>query len=97
VVEVKEIDSILEISSGDEIAVLGGLMESRNTIENTKIPVAGDIPFLGNLLFTAQSEVKEVVELVIIMKATILERGKPLDVADQRLVDKYTNDPRPLV
>lgn len=95
VVEVKEIDSILEISSGDEIAVLGGLMESRNTIENTKIPIAGDIPFLGSLLFTAQSEVNEVVELVIIMKATILERGKSLNVADQRLVDKYTSDPRP--
>jgi len=45
VVEVREIDSVLRIASG-EVAVLGGLMESRNNMESTKLPIAGDIPLL---------------------------------------------------
>ncbi len=94
VVEVREIDSVLRIPSG-EIAVLGGLMESRNNVENTKLPIAGDIPLFGKL-FTAQSEVTEVVELVILLKATIVQDNHKVPLADVRLMDEYSKDSRPL-
>lgn len=72
VVEVREIDSVLEVDSG-YIAILGGLMESRKAKEDTKLPGFGDIPLLGKLV-SAKSEVDEVVELVILLKATIVDQ-----------------------
>lgn len=94
VVEVREIDSVLRIASG-EVAVLGGLMESRNNMENTKLPIAGDIPLIGKL-FTAELEVNEVVELVILLKATIIQDNQSIAPADVRLANEYSQDPRPL-
>lgn len=93
VVEVREIDSILRITSG-EVAVLGGLMESRNNVESAKVPIAGDLPLLGKL-FTAESEINEVVELVILLKATIVQDRETLSNADSRLINEYSQDPRP--
>lgn len=93
VVEVREIDSVLRIASG-EVAVLGGLMESRNNIENAKVPIAGDLPLIGKL-FTAESEVNEVVELVILLKATIVKDNETISSTDIRLINEYSQDPRP--
>lgn len=93
VVEVREIDSVLRLNDGD-VAVLGGLMESRSTQQNDKLPVAGDVPFLGNL-FKATGTAEEIVELVILLRAKIVEEedGTP-DLADQRLYEEYAEDPR---
>jgi general secretion pathway protein D len=94
VVEVREIDSVLRLQSG-EIAVLGGLMEARTTNGTAKVPVAGDIPILGQL-FTASADGDEVVELVILLRASIIEGSAYPDPADQRLYQDYLDDPRPL-
>lgn len=71
IVEVREIDSILEVDSGS-IAILGGLMEVRNSQEDSKLPFVGDIPGIGKLV-SATSQAEEVVELVILLKATIID------------------------
>lgn len=94
VVEVREIDSVLRLKSG-EIAVLGGLMETRSANGQAKLPIAADIPGIG-ALFKATSVVDETVELVILLKATIIEDGAHMDKADQRLYEDYIDDPRPL-
>jgi len=69
VVEVREIDSVLRLKSG-EIAVLGGLMEMRTTNERFQLPLLGDIPLLGEL-FSANTDSQQVIELVILLRATI--------------------------
>jgi general secretion pathway protein D len=96
VVEVREIDSVLRLQSG-EIAVLGGLMEARTINGSAKLPVAGDIPVLGEI-FKSTVEGDEVIELVILLRATIIEEEETPrpDAADQRLYQDYINDPRPL-
>lgn len=94
VVEVREIDSVLRLKSG-EIAVLGGLMESRETNSTAKVPIAGDLPWVGQL-FTASADGDEVVELVILLRASIVDSGPGPDGADERLYDEYLGDPRPL-
>lgn len=94
VVEVREIDSILRLQSG-EIAVLGGLMEARSTNGTAKLPFIGDLPFVGQL-FTAVSDGHEIVELVIFLRATILNNASEPDAADQRLYEEYVEDPRRL-
>lgn len=94
VVEVREIDSILRLQSG-EIAILGGLMEARTTSGTAKLPSVGDLPVVGPL-FGASADGDEVVELVILLRASIIDDAPPPDAADQRLYDDYVEDPRPL-
>lgn len=90
VVEVREMDSILKVKSGS-VAVLGGLMEGRNSQEDSQLPVLGDIPFLGKLV-SATSQSEEVVELVILLKATIIddEDFQPhITESDQKLLRSF--------
>ncbi|MBY0462057.1 MAG: secretin N-terminal domain-containing protein [Alphaproteobacteria bacterium] len=94
VVEVREIDSVLRLKDG-EIAILGGLMEIRSTQDNAKLPFLGDVALVKEL-FNSYSEGDLVVELVILLKASILEDAAGPDNADQRLLQSYIRDPRPL-
>lgn len=90
VVEVREIDSVLEVDSG-YIAIFGGLMESRKAREDTQLPLFGDIPLLGKLV-SAQSETDEVVELVILLKATIVDQNdfsSQIKESDQKLLNGF--------
>ncbi|CAO5680815.1 MAG: Type 3 secretion system secretin [Holosporales bacterium] len=93
VVDVKEIDSVLRVKSG-EIAILGGLMEVRSTSDKAGLPGGSDVPFVKDL-FSAQAESDQVIEQVILLKATIVDQPTP-DLADRRLAKKYIKDSRSL-
>jgi MSHA type pilus biogenesis protein MshL len=94
VVEVREIDSVLRLQNG-EIAIMGGLMEVRTFDDTSKLPFLGDAPYLGDL-FKSRTDGSYVVELVILLKATIAEDGHGfgVDASDSRL-QKMMPDPRP--
>ncbi|MFC3123044.1 pilus (MSHA type) biogenesis protein MshL [Agaribacter flavus] len=70
---IRESDTIIRAQSG-EIVVIGGLMQSITSQEETKTPLLGDIPVLGNLFKNKrEKEVKK--ELVILLKPTVVENG----------------------
>lgn len=94
VVEVREIDSVLRLNN-KEMAVLGGLMEVRSSEHKQGLPGLDEVPILRDLTGSL-SEGDTIVELVIVLKATIMDNGAAPDGADHRLMDKYTIDPRPL-
>jgi MSHA type pilus biogenesis protein MshL len=71
VVDTREIDSILCVQSG-EMAILGGLMDIRSSKDRSQIPVIGDLPFLGEA-FRHKGQSDHVVELVILLRATIVQ------------------------
>lgn len=66
---VRESDTIIRANSG-EIVVLGGLIESRKTDKESKTPLLGDIPFLGEL-FKSKSQTTQKSELVIMLKPIV--------------------------
>ena len=67
---IRESDTIIRATSG-EIVVIGGLMQSVITTEDSKIPFFGDIPLMGNLFKnTREKEVKK--ELIILLKPTVV-------------------------
>lgn len=70
VMEVREIESVLQLRSG-ETAVLGGLMEKRSSQNKSQLPWLADLAVIGPL-FSSQATFDEVIELVILLKATIL-------------------------
>jgi len=67
---IRESDSIIRARDGD-VVVIGGLMKSNTSEQVSKVPLLGDIPFLGHL-FRNTSEYTEKTELVILLKATVV-------------------------
>lgn len=66
---VRESDTIVRANSG-EIVVIGGLIESRKTDLESKTPLLGDIPFVGEL-FKSKSETTQKSELVIMLRPIV--------------------------
>jgi general secretion pathway protein D len=48
VINSRSADTVVVVPDG-QTAIIGGLMEKDRTVSDSKIPVLGDIPFLGNL------------------------------------------------
>lgn len=94
IIEVRELDSIMKIKSGG-VMVIGGLMEDAQRNESTGVPGVQEVPMLGNL-FKSRSEDGEKHELVIFIKATIVNSDGSAQKADRLIYDKFTTDPRPL-
>lgn len=67
---VRESDTIIKAKSG-EIVVIGGLIENRKVDQESKTPLLGDIPFLGEL-FKSKSQKSQKKELVIMLKPIVV-------------------------
>ena len=67
---VSETDSIVRTRDGQIIAI-GGLMRMSSTDDAKQLPVAGDVPVVGNL-FRHQNRGNSKKELVILLKSTVV-------------------------
>lgn len=94
VVEVREMDSMLKLKSG-EVMVIGGLMEQNASNTDSGLPGAAEIPIVGNL-FKSVNRNTTTNELVIFIRATIVGNEHSVPKEDQQLYNKFTADPRPL-
>ncbi|GIU23829.1 pilus (MSHA type) biogenesis protein MshL [Shewanella schlegeliana] len=68
--EIRESDTVIKAASGD-VVVIGGLMKSENTEIVSKVPLLGDIPFLGEA-FTNRANSTVKTELVILLKPVVV-------------------------
>lgn len=93
VVQVRELDSVLKIKSG-QVLVMGGLMEDRSSYTDASVPVVDSIPFFGEFARGKEDD-RKTTELVIFLSAQIAEDPCIVD-ADERVYNTYTEDPRPL-
>lgn len=95
-VEVREMDSVLKMTSGDTI-IMGGLMQDESQNASAGLPDVQEVPLLSWLAGSKQ-DAHTVNELVIFLKASILERdaGESISNADKDLYSTFTKDPRPL-
>lgn len=94
VIEVRELDSVMKVRSG-QVMILGGLMEERTFNEDTGVPFVSAIPVLGNAFKSIRKE-SEVVETVIFIKATIIPSEGVVTKADKDFYKTFTRDRRPL-
>lgn len=86
-IQKRTLETSLKIKSG-EVMVIGGLMSEIISNSDTGIPFLMNIPILGNL-FKSKSNSKELVETVIFIKATIINKDSPLTNSKDR---KMYND-----
>ncbi|MBU2880211.1 MULTISPECIES: pilus (MSHA type) biogenesis protein MshL [Alteromonadaceae] len=68
---IRESDTVIHANSG-EIVVIGGLMQSIVSESDSKTPLLGDIPLLGNL-FKSKNDIETKKELVILLKPTVVD------------------------
>ncbi len=93
IVAVQELDSVVTMASG-QVLVMGGLMQDSTTGTDTGLPVLSGAPLLG-YLFKARDDKTSKRELVIFLKATIVE-GSTLDPYDTDIYQSFGGDRRPL-
>jgi general secretion pathway protein D len=89
---VREIDSMVKMSSGSTI-VMGGLMQDRNQSQQVAVPVLGEVPILGNL-FRSQLDGNKKTEMVVMLRAIVADSPKP-DATDKDLYNKMGMDRHP--
>lgn len=93
VVNVQEFDSVIQMNNGQPI-VMGGLIQDRTNSEQNAVPVLGEMPVVGGL-FRNQSDRVQKTELVVFLKATIVEGGNNIHETDKDLYRAFSQDRRP--
>ena len=93
VVNVQEFDSVIQMNNAQPI-VLGGLIQDRTTSTQNAVPVLGEIPLVGGL-FRNQGDAIEKTELVVLLKATIVEGTNTVHPTDKDLYRSFSQDRRP--
>jgi len=70
IIKVRETQTQILIKDGETIAI-GGLLEDVETVGEVKVPILGDIPFIGKLFTRTTNDIKKV-DLVIFVTVKIL-------------------------
>ena len=92
---VQEVDSVIQVNSGQPI-VMGGLLEDRVDVSEEAVPVLGEMPLIGTA-FRRQDDQVSKTELVIFLKATILDSpSNSVHRTDKDLCRQFSGDRRPL-
>lgn len=93
-VNVQEIDTVVRVNSGQAI-VMGGLLQDRVVGKKESVPVLGEMPVLGNM-FRTQDDLISKTELIIFLKATILDSPEQtIHDTDRDLYRTFSGDRRP--
>jgi type II secretory pathway component GspD/PulD (secretin) len=94
VYDIRKIDTQVMIPSGNTL-VLGGLVSDSTTKKNVKVPLLGDLPFIG-LAFRQDSKARDQSNLIIFITPTIVKdedfqpaqsdymKTKPTDIDDTK-------------
>jgi MSHA biogenesis protein MshL len=69
-VDLKEMTTTVKVQDGQMI-IIGGLIDKKEIVRENKVPLLGDIPFLGHL-FRSVDKSEEQTELVIILMPKII-------------------------
>ncbi|MCB9982093.1 MAG: type II and III secretion system family protein [Rhodospirillales bacterium] len=92
---VQEIDSVIKVRS-DQAIVMGGLLQDRVQTSDSGVPILSETPVLGNLFKDHDDTVRKT-ELVIFLKATILDSpSDSIHSTDKDLYRQFSSDRRPL-
>lgn len=72
VVDLRELSTTVKVKDG-EVVIIGGLIKKEESLSESKTPILGDIPIIGNL-FKGHDRVQSNTELVILLQPRIISR-----------------------
>jgi len=70
----RQLSAVVTVQDGERV-ILGGLIQSKDSINENKVPLLGDIPVLG-WLFKYEEKINTIEELVIVVEPHIIKDGK---------------------
>lgn len=70
----RQLSAVVTVQDGERV-ILGGLIQSKDSINENKVPLLGDIPILG-WLFKYEEKINTIEELVIVIEPHIIKDGK---------------------
>jgi MSHA biogenesis protein MshL len=89
----RELDTIMRLEDG-QMAIIGGFTQRRKSVTEKGIPILRAIPLLGNL-FKNKIEETNVIETLILVKATIVDgNGMKMDSYEKSIYHDLAEDPR---
>lgn len=94
VVQVQEFDSVISMNSGQAV-VMGGLMQDRTQVSENGIPLLSEVPLIGSA-FKAHVDSIQKTELIVFLKATIMDGGSNIHNTDRETYKLFSDDRRPL-
>jgi general secretion pathway protein D len=68
----RQMSSVISVKDGNRV-ILGGLINTKTSLDGNKIPLLGDIPYLG-YLFKTETKSKQTQEIVIIIEPHIIKK-----------------------
>ncbi len=77
-INTREVNTQVLVDNGDTV-VLGGIYEQERSENESKVPLLGDIPFLG-ALFRSTTKVDDKAELLIFVTPRILKQGTRVEL-----------------
>lgn len=92
IIEAREMDSVVNMESGQTL-VMGGLMQESNQNAREGLPGLADIPFIGRLA-GSNTRSTSVSELVVFIRATLVNAPGTVTDEDIRLYRTFTPDAR---
>lgn len=93
-VQTRDLDSTVRMKSGQTM-VIGGLMQQEGDNSDSGVPFVSEVPIVGNL-FKGINRSSKNKELVILIKATIVDTKGSLNKVDKDIFNTFSNDPRPV-
>jgi general secretion pathway protein D len=93
-INVQEFDSIIQVNNAQAV-VLGGLLQDKVQSTRNGVPVLSEAPMLGGLFRNQQDQIEKT-ELVVFLRATIVEGGNTIHNTDKDLYRTFSSDRRPL-
>jgi len=86
----RQLSSVVTVKDGNRI-ILGGLINTRNSININKFPILGDIPIINNL-FKYESKSKTVQELIIVIEPHIIKKENDTLSLKDLGYEEYTDE-----
>ena len=77
------------VAQSGQTILLGGLISETGSSGDSKVPLLGDVPLLGNL-FKSETEKTEKAELVIFITPRIIERTEQWEEIRKTIADGLT-------
>ena len=83
IVDVRETDTVVRVAEGETI-IIAGLISSRQLLQTSKVPLLGDIPFVGNIFKRTSTEERKT-DLLILLTPRILTIRTAVDYTRSRI------------
>ncbi len=87
--KVKQLTSIVKVKDGSKV-IVGGLVQNEEFDTDTKVPLLGDIPFLGRL-FHSTTTTKTKKEFFVVVVPTIIKEDRMPTIEEKEIIVRTEN------